>query len=97
VSNKKTYSKTKTSYYRRLYVAYLIDSGTNTTEGIIAETGMPRRTLQDTIQALADLDIIAERRGGTKAATYSISKWGAIDKAWIKNNLQHVKDVLEYP
>jgi len=93
----KNYSKTKTSYYRRLYVAYLIDSGTNTIDGIITQTGMPRRTLQDTIHALSDLDIIVLRRGGTKAASYSISRWGAIDKTWIKKNLQHVKGVLEYP
>lgn len=91
------HSKTKTSYYRRLYVAYLIDAGTNTTQGIIDITGMPRRTLQDTIKALADLDIVCESRGGTKASNYRISQWGAIDKKWIHANLQHVKSVLEYP
>lgn len=43
------FSKTKTSYYRRLYVAYLIDSGANTVQGLLDATGMPRRTLQDTL------------------------------------------------
>ena len=52
-------SKTKSSFYRRLYVAWLIDSQTATSVPTLMEaTGMPRRTAQDTIAALADLDII---------------------------------------
>ena len=51
-------SKTKSSFYRRLYVAWLIDSGTATSVPALMEaTGMPRRTAQDTLAALADLDI----------------------------------------
>ncbi len=50
-------SKTRTSFYRRLYVAWLISSGTDTIPAIMAATGMPRRTAQDTLAALADLDI----------------------------------------
>lgn len=88
------YSKTKTSYYRRIYVAFLIDSGTNTVPALIDATEMPRRTLQDTLKALADLDIVIESRGGTKNASYAVESWGAIDKDWIKINLQHVKSVL---
>ena len=52
-------SKTKSSFYRRLYVAWLIDSQTATSVPALMEaTGMPRRTAQDTIAALADLDIV---------------------------------------
>ena len=51
------HSKTKTSFYRRLYVTYLIDSGINTVPTITAATGMPRRTVQDTILALKELGI----------------------------------------
>ena len=41
-------SKTKTSFYRRLYVAWLIDSGTaDSVPALMAATGMPRRTAQD--------------------------------------------------
>lgn len=89
------YSKTKTSYYRRLYVAYLIDSGVNTVPLLIETTDMPKRTLQDTLAALAELDIQLETEGGTKNLTYQISDWGAINKKWIKDNLQHVKYVLK--
>ena len=48
-----TVSKTKTSFYRRLYVAWLIDSGTACSVPALMEaTGMPRRTAQDTLAAL---------------------------------------------
>ncbi len=36
-----TISKTKSSFYRRLYVAYLIDSGIASVPEIMAATGMP--------------------------------------------------------
>ena len=50
-------SKTRTSFYRRLYVAWLISQGTDTVPAIMEATGMPRRTAQDTLSALAELDI----------------------------------------
>lgn len=92
-----THSKTKTSFYRRLYVAYLIDSGTNTVPAIMAATGMPRRTAQDTISALHELDIICQFVGATKAGGYQISDWGAINKSWISMQLVAIKIVLSYP
>ncbi|SMF48616.1 hypothetical protein SAMN02745866_03169 [Alteromonadaceae bacterium Bs31] len=90
-------SKTKTSFYRRIYVAYLIDKGINPVPAIIDTTGMPRRTAQDTICALQELGIEVEFIGGTRNGYYQLKDWGAVYKGWIKNNLQHIKDVLEYP
>ena len=90
------HSKTKTSYYRRLYIAHLIDTGINTVPLLLEVTGMPKRTLQDTILALAEMDIVCAISGGTKNRSYSISEWGAINKNDIKNNLQHIKGVLQY-
>ncbi len=90
------YSKTKTSYYRRLYVAYLIDTGINTVPLLLENTEMPKRTLQDTILALAEIDIVCAISGGTKNRSYAIESWGAINKSYIKNNLQHIKGVLQY-
>lgn len=88
------YTKTKTSYYRRLYVAFLVDSGTNTVPSLLEATGMHRRTMQDTLKALSDLDIVIESRGGTKNASYRVNSWGAIDKDWIGRNEAHVRRVL---
>lgn len=92
-----TYSKTKTSFYRRLYLAYLIESGVNTPKALMAATDMPRRTLQDTLKALAELDIECQSLGGTKAMSYQITNWGAINKDWIADNLDQLKAVLDYP
>ena len=95
-------SKTKSSFYRRLYVAYLIDSGMACNVPALTEaTGMPRRTAQDTVAALADLDIVCEfeQQEGARnhAGRYRIRDWGAIDRGWIEGNLQRIKAVLEYP
>ncbi|SKA51609.1 hypothetical protein SAMN02745132_01654 [Enterovibrio nigricans DSM 22720] len=90
-------SKTKTSFYRRLLVAYLIDEGVNTVPAIIGETGMPRRTAQDTIDALAELDIEVQFVGANKNGGYQISDWGAINKSWVKRNLSFIKETLNYP
>ncbi len=95
-------SKTKSSFYRRLYVAYLIDSElASNVPALVDATGMPRRTAQDTIAALADLDIACEfeQLDGARnhAGQYRIRDWGAIDKNWIAGNLAQIKAVLGYP
>jgi hypothetical protein len=95
-------SKTKSSFYRRLYVAYLIDSEVASSVPALTDvTGMPRRTAQDTVAALADLDIVCEfeQLDGARnhAGGYRIREWGAIDKQWIAQNLQQIKAVLGYP
>ncbi|MBA1230271.1 helix-turn-helix domain-containing protein [Pseudomonas viridiflava] len=95
-------SKTKSSFYRRLYVAYLIDCKlASSVPELEKVTGMPRRTAQDTIAALADLDIVCEfeQQEGARnhAGHYRIIDWGAIDRDWITHHLASVKAVLGYP
>lgn len=91
-----SHSKTKSSFYRRLYVAYLIDAGIATVPAIIAATGMPRRTAQDTITALAEIDIGCEFIGATKDGCYQICDWGPINQSWLKERAEHIKKVLAY-
>jgi hypothetical protein len=95
-------SKTRTSFYRRLYVAWLIDSGAATSvPALMAATGMPRRTAQDTLTALAELDIDCafQQESGERnnAGHYEIRDWGAINPQWITANLPQIKAVLGYP
>lgn len=90
-------SKTKTSFYRRIYLAHLINSGVNTVPAIIEATGMPRRTAQDTLLAMKELGIDCEFIGATKDGHYRINDWGAINIAWVEANINHIKDVLQYP
>ncbi len=89
-------SKTKSSFYRRLLVAHLIDSGINTVPAIILETGMPRRTAQDTITALHELDIKCVFQGANKDGGYEILDWGAINKKWLRVNMAHIRTALGY-
>lgn len=87
--------KTKTSYYRKLYVAYLINAGINTVPLLLKSTGMPKRTLQATISSLTDIDIVFDISGGTKNRMYSIVSWGVIDKTCVKSSLQRIKRALQ--
>lgn len=95
--NKMKPSKTKSSFYRRLYVAYLIQQGINTVPAITAATGMPRRTAQDTILALQELDISCEFTGANKDGSYKILDWGVVNLSWIDKNLSLIRNVLDYP
>lgn len=86
-----TISKTKSSFYRRLYVAYLIDSGIASVPEIMAATGMPRRTAQDTIAALEELDIVCEfeQREGARnhQGGYVIRDWGRYGGSGWQNSM----------
>lgn len=95
-------SKTRSSFYRRLYVAWLIDSGSATSvPALMAATGMPRRTAQDTLAALAELDIdcqfVQDDGERHNAGHYRIRDWGAIDRQWVEANLARLRGVLGYP
>lgn len=86
-------SKTKTSFYRRLYVALLVSQGIDTVPQIIAATGMPRRTAQDTLAAIHELTIELNNHNGN----YSVIDWGAINLQWLQDNISDLKTVLQYP
>lgn len=92
---KLNHSKPKVSFYRRLLLAHLIDTGVNTVPLLVKSTGMPKRTIQDAINALADLDIKCVFTGANKNGNYSILSWGAINQSYIENNLKEVKSILQ--
>ncbi len=87
------HSKTKTSFYRRIYVTWLIAQGIDTVPKIIAATGMPRRTAQDTLAAINELAIELTNTNGS----YKVADWGAVNPSWVGDNLAHIKAVLAYP
>ncbi|MEN0037903.1 MAG: winged helix-turn-helix domain-containing protein [Cellvibrio sp.] len=87
------HSKTKTSFYRRIYVAWLIQQGINSVPKIIEATGMPRRTAQDTLAAIHELEIDLENNNGS----YRVRDWGAVNPQWVSDNIATIKAVLEYP
>lgn len=87
------HSKTKTSFYRRIYVAWLIQQNINTVPKISAATGMPRRTAQDTLAAIHELDIVMENTNGN----FRIVDWGAVNESWVVAHIHQLEKVLEYP
>ncbi|WP_110687803.1 winged helix-turn-helix domain-containing protein [Salinicola aestuarinus] len=97
-----TLSKTRTSFYRRLYVAHLIASERAVSVPAIVEaTGMPRRTAQDTLSALAELDIVCvfEQTQGERhhIGRYVVRDWGPIDASWVAANAFSLAGALGYP
>lgn len=77
-------SKTRASFYRRLYVAWLIDSGAATSVPALAEL---------------DIDCAFEQEDGERhnAGRYAIRDWGPIDRRWVAAQLPRLKSVLGYP
>jgi len=90
-------SKTRSSFYRRLYVAYLIDTGVDTVPAIEAFTGMPRRTAQDTLQALAEIDITCRFVGAKRNGAHVIDDWGPIRLDWLRTHIEKIAQALGYP
>lgn len=98
----KPLSKTRTSFYRRLYVAHLIDAGfAESVPAIVDISGMPRRTAQDTLAALAELDIHCEfeQSAGERhhIGRYVIRDWGPISAAWVTEHIADIAGALSYP
>jgi len=87
-------SEIKRTFYRRLYTAYLIDTGVNTMSGLMEHTGMSRRTLQNTITLLVHMDILAGHEGPRNSGKYFVSNWGPFKKQWIKENIQGIREAL---
>lgn len=96
-----TLGKTRTSFYRRLYVAHLIDQGIASVPALVKATGMPRRTAQDTLTALEELHIecrfIAEPGLRHNIGHYSIENWGPIDPRWVADHVHQLREALGYP
>lgn len=89
-------SRTKTSFYRRLLLAHFIDNGINTVPKIMDEIDIPRRTAQDSIASLKDLDIVCSFKGALKDGEYIIESWGGISKGWVADNIDSMKSQLGY-
>lgn len=81
------YSKAQLAFFRKIYLAYLIEQDEQNIPSLELQTGMPRRTLQDCIKAFSDLSIECEfiGRSGTRNndGYYRINSWGPINPQWV--------------
>jgi len=83
-------SKQKKAYYRKLYLAHIISSARHDLHSLEAETGMPRRTLQDAIKAMDDIGIACHFvQDGPKHrhGYYQVGDWGDHNPQWVKENI----------
>lgn len=92
-----SYNKSKIAFNRKLLIATLIDSNIGSVPMLVDATGMNRRTVQEVINSLSDVDITCLRVGSTKSGYYCISDWGMLDKNKTRMQLQHINDVLDCP
>ncbi len=90
-------SKQKKAYLRKLYIAHLIDTERQDLRSLEEVTGMPRRTLQDSIKAMSDIGIdccFVQDGPKHRHGYYRIVAWGDHDQVWIKTNLNAILAVL---
>ncbi|WIO73142.1 winged helix-turn-helix domain-containing protein [Porticoccaceae bacterium LTM1] len=91
-------SKQAIAFNRKLYLAHLIDSGQYSVPSLEEVTGMPRRTIQDTLKTLSDIgiEVVFTPKPGARhnEGSYQVSSWGPIHKKWVKNHLESIKAVL---
>jgi hypothetical protein len=93
-----TPSKQKKAYYRKLYLAWLIDNGRHDLLSLERDTGMPRRTLQDCIKAMADIGIVCEFiQDGPKHrhGYYQVLEWGDHRREWLASRRAEIEAMLE--
>lgn len=91
-------NKSKIAYYRKLYLAFLINLERHNLVSLEEKTGMPKRTIQTAMSGLSDIGIEHEFvQDGPKnrQGYYKITEWADHNPKWIKSNLQYVIDVLQ--
>ncbi|MCZ6830358.1 MAG: helix-turn-helix domain-containing protein [Gammaproteobacteria bacterium] len=90
-------SKPKKAYGRKLFLAHCISTARHDLHSLEAETGMPRRTLQDAIKAMDDIGIVCRFvQDGPKHrhGYYQVLDWGDHDPDWVAANLAKLVALL---
>lgn len=91
-------SKASLAFHRKLYLCWLISRESHNLTSLQKATGMPRRTLQDTLKAVDDIGIqcdFAQQEGArNNQGHYLISDWGPIRPEWIAQHAAEIAIVL---
>lgn len=91
-------SKAARAFQRKLYLAWLISQQEHSLKSLQALTGMPRRTLQDTLKTLPDLGIRYgfEQHSGERnnQGHYRLLDWGPIDASWVARHAEEIRQGL---
>ncbi len=91
-------SKASLAFHRKLYLCWLISRESHNLTSLQKSTGMPRRTLQDTLKSVEDIGIQCdfEQLDGARnnQGHYLIKDWGPIQPKWIAQRADEIADVL---
>ncbi|GGB99651.1 hypothetical protein GCM10011352_27310 [Marinobacterium zhoushanense] len=94
-------SKAALAFQRKLFLAWLISQQEHSLPSLQKATGMPRRTLQDTLKTLSDIGIDCEfvQSSGERnnQGHYLIRDWGPIDPEWVSRRAEQIATALEIP
>lgn len=92
-------SKQQRAFFRKLYLSYQISQEQHNLTSLQKLTGMPRRTIQDSIKDLSDIGIdctFTQHEGGRhNDGHYHICDWGPIHRDWIESQLARIEAALE--
>lgn len=84
-------TKAQRAFWRKLYLAHLIASDRHNLASLTQVSGMPRRTVQDTLADLADIGICCQFEqqdgGRNNQGCYRIVSWGPINPDWVEEHL----------
>ncbi len=92
-----TKTRQNRAFCRKLYLAHLISSSQQNLRSLMALTGMPRRTIQDSIADFADVHIecrFVQAGVRNNDGYYEIISWGPINQAWVSSNIAVIKQAL---
>jgi hypothetical protein len=87
-------SKQRRAYCRKLLLAHLVATGRHDLRSLESRTGMPRRTLQDSLADLADIGIacvFVQDGPRNNHGHYRVDDWGDHDPVWIAENLERLE------
>jgi hypothetical protein len=91
-------SKAQRAFFRKLYLAGLISQQSHSLSSLTKLTGMPRRTIQDTLKDLGDIGIscifIQTEGARNNSGYYQIDQWGPIDPHWVGQHITELAAVL---
>ncbi len=94
-----TVSKQQRAFYRKLYLSWLVSQEAHNVSSLQQLTGMPRRTIQDSLKDLSDIGIecsFEQQEGGRhNAGHFQLVDWGPIRPEWVAANLEQIKQALE--
>ena len=90
-------TRQRRAYCRKLLLAHLVAGGRHDLRSLEALTGMPRRTLQDSLADLPDIGIdcrFVQDGPRHRHGYYQLVDWGDHDPGWIERNLDELRAIL---